>query len=164
LPDALLFQRGDRFAGGNPTRSAGLREYSGPSESGSLPAGAMSAKRYGRCLCGAATCQYEGDESWRAHCHCESCRRNTSSPFTTWFGVPKSARQGHGRGTRRAAGRPGGAANTSAPRRPQREVRPSARSIIKRNRRSSVRLIVITVISRHPQRRSQKGRLCHLNR
>jgi hypothetical protein len=43
-------------------------------------------------------------------------------------------------------------------------IRASARSIITRSRLSSVRLIVITIISRHPQRRSQKGRLCHLNR
>jgi hypothetical protein len=26
---------------------------------------------------------------WRAHCHCESCRRATSSPVTTFFAVPK---------------------------------------------------------------------------
>lgn len=45
----------------------------------------------GRCLCGAVTYEYSGPENWRGHCHCESCRRQTSSPFTTWFGVPKSA-------------------------------------------------------------------------
>jgi hypothetical protein len=44
----------------------------------------------GRCLCGAVTFEYEGAENWKAHCHCESCRRNTSSPFTTWFGVEKT--------------------------------------------------------------------------
>lgn len=47
----------------------------------------MSSKT-GRCLCGAVTYAYEGPENWRAHCHCESCRRNTASPFTTFFGVP----------------------------------------------------------------------------
>ena len=41
-----------------------------------------------RCLCGAVSFEFSGAENWRAHCHCESCRRNTSSPFTTWFGVP----------------------------------------------------------------------------
>ncbi len=50
----------------------------------------MSVKKR-RCLCGAVSFEYEGPENWRAHCHCESCRRNTSSPFTTWLGVPVSA-------------------------------------------------------------------------
>jgi hypothetical protein len=49
------------------------------------------SKKKGRCLCGEITFEYSGPENWRAHCHCESCRRNTSSPFTTWFGVPKGA-------------------------------------------------------------------------
>ena len=42
----------------------------------------------GRCLCGRVT--YSFDEAqvlWRGHCHCESCRRNCSAPFTTYFGV-----------------------------------------------------------------------------
>ncbi|MEQ8652494.1 MAG: GFA family protein [Kiloniellales bacterium] len=45
----------------------------------------------GHCLCGAVSFEYEGPENWRGHCHCESCRRNTGSPFTTFFGVPISA-------------------------------------------------------------------------
>lgn len=45
----------------------------------------------GRCLCGEVTYEFRGPENWRAHCHCESCRRNTSSPFTTFFGVPRDA-------------------------------------------------------------------------
>jgi hypothetical protein len=45
----------------------------------------------GRCLCGEVSFEYEGAENWRAHCHCESCRRATSSPFTTFFGVPRTA-------------------------------------------------------------------------
>ena len=45
----------------------------------------------GRCLCGSVTYEYSGPENWRGHCHCESCRRNTSSPFTTFFGVPNEA-------------------------------------------------------------------------
>jgi len=45
----------------------------------------------GRCLCGAVTYEFEGPEKWRAYCHCESCRRNTSSPVTAFFGVPSSA-------------------------------------------------------------------------
>ena len=50
----------------------------------------MSEQR-GRCLCGAVTFSYSGEENWRAHCHCESCRRQTSSPFTTFMGVPNGA-------------------------------------------------------------------------
>ncbi len=47
--------------------------------------------RSGRCLCGDVTYEYDGPENWRAYCHCESCRRNTSSPVTAFFGVPRSA-------------------------------------------------------------------------
>ena len=50
----------------------------------------MDVKK-GRCLCGRVTFEYRGPETWRGHCHCDSCRRATSSPFTTWFGAPKSA-------------------------------------------------------------------------
>lgn len=50
----------------------------------------MSVKN-GRCLCGAVTYEYSGPENWRGYCHCESCRRNTSSPVTAWFGVPRAA-------------------------------------------------------------------------
>lgn len=45
----------------------------------------------GRCLCGRVTFAFEGPENWRGHCHCDSCRRATSSPITTFFGVPNSA-------------------------------------------------------------------------
>ena len=45
----------------------------------------------GRCLCGAVGWAYEGPENWQAHCHCDSCRRNTASPFTTFLGVPLAA-------------------------------------------------------------------------
>ena len=45
----------------------------------------------GRCLCGEVTYEFDGTENWRAYCHCESCRRNTSSPVTAFFGVPRSA-------------------------------------------------------------------------
>ncbi len=45
----------------------------------------------GRCLCGNIRFEYSGPELWRGHCHCESCRRATSSPFTTWFGVKRDA-------------------------------------------------------------------------
>ena len=45
----------------------------------------------GHCLSGAASFEYEGPEIWLTHCRCESCRRNTSSPLTTWLGVPVTA-------------------------------------------------------------------------
>ncbi len=44
-------------------------------------------KKTGHCLCGDVTFEYVGDELWRGHCHCESCRRQTASPFTTFLGV-----------------------------------------------------------------------------
>lgn len=46
----------------------------------------MTAKG-GRCLCGAVSYEYEGDENWSGYCHCESCRRNTSAPVAAFFGV-----------------------------------------------------------------------------
>jgi len=45
----------------------------------------------GRCLCGSVVFQYQGEPNWTVHCHCESCRRATSSPITTWISVPRSA-------------------------------------------------------------------------
>ncbi len=45
----------------------------------------------GRCLCGAIRFEFVGPANWVGHCHCESCRRNTSSPITTFVGVPRSA-------------------------------------------------------------------------
>lgn len=57
----------------------------------SEPAPESPGVKRGRCLCGAVSYAYGGPENWRAHCHCESCRRNTSSPFTTFFGVPREA-------------------------------------------------------------------------
>ena len=45
----------------------------------------------GRCLCGSVVFQYAGTPNWTLHCHCQSCRRATSSPMTTWISVPRSA-------------------------------------------------------------------------
>ena len=44
----------------------------------------------GRCMCGRVTFEFEGPVIWCGHCHCESCRRATSSPFTTWVGVKRA--------------------------------------------------------------------------
>lgn len=41
----------------------------------------------GHCLCGKVGYSFDGPPEWQAHCHCESCRRATSSPFTSFFGV-----------------------------------------------------------------------------
>lgn len=43
----------------------------------------------GRCLCGQVTWQSDGPVNWAGHCHCESCRRATSAPFTSFFGVDR---------------------------------------------------------------------------
>lgn len=51
----------------------------------------------GHCLCGQVTWEFRGPMKWAGHCHCESCRRSTSSPFTTWFGVPNEAHRFTGR-------------------------------------------------------------------
>ena len=45
----------------------------------------------GRCLCGAIKYEYSGEPNLVVHCHCESCRRQTSSPVSTFVLVPKSA-------------------------------------------------------------------------
>jgi len=41
----------------------------------------------GRCLCRAIEYEFEGAPLWVAHCHCESCRRHTSSAVATFVGV-----------------------------------------------------------------------------
>ena len=40
----------------------------------------------GRCLCGAVTFNTEGEPLFIAHCHCESCRRQTGSVPATFVG------------------------------------------------------------------------------
>lgn len=45
----------------------------------------------GRCLCGAVTYRCTATPLWQAHCHCESCRRATASPFTSFFGIANTA-------------------------------------------------------------------------
>lgn len=46
----------------------------------------------GHCLCGAVRYKFDADAVlWRAHCHCESCRRACAAPFTTFFGVRDTA-------------------------------------------------------------------------
>lgn len=44
----------------------------------------------GHCLCGSIQFRVEGDALWVAHCHCESCRRNTGSAVATFVGFKPS--------------------------------------------------------------------------
>jgi hypothetical protein len=48
----------------------------------------MTKPKSGHCLCGRCRFEYDGVENWSALCHCESCRRQTASPFTAFVGVP----------------------------------------------------------------------------
>ena len=41
----------------------------------------------GHCLCGQIKYEFEGKPDWVAYCHCESCRRHTSSAVATMLGV-----------------------------------------------------------------------------
>ena len=48
----------------------------------------MAANRQGRCLCGRVRFKFDHEAvRFTAHCHCESCRRATSSPVATFIGV-----------------------------------------------------------------------------
>ena len=49
----------------------------------------MSQPVSGGCFCKGIRFSLSGPMKAMAHCHCESCRKATSSPFTTWFTVEK---------------------------------------------------------------------------
>ena len=51
----------------------------------------------GRCLCGGVTYAFTGPVNWAGHCHCQSCRRQTASPMTSFLGVPNDAFKWTGR-------------------------------------------------------------------
>lgn len=44
----------------------------------------------GRCLCGAVTFTTQGDPRFVAHCHCQSCRRQTGSIPATFVGFAEA--------------------------------------------------------------------------
>ncbi len=51
----------------------------------------MTPPYTGRCLCGAVTFRCTDAPLWQGHCHCESCRRATASPMTSFLGVRDGA-------------------------------------------------------------------------
>lgn len=44
----------------------------------------------GGCACGAIRYQVKGSPFLAVHCHCESCRKTTGSPMTSYFGISRS--------------------------------------------------------------------------
>jgi hypothetical protein len=46
-------------------------------------------KHSGRCLCRNIRYELDGPPLWVAHCHCESCRRQTSSMLATFVGIER---------------------------------------------------------------------------
>jgi hypothetical protein len=46
----------------------------------------MATELTGRCLCGSVRYRAAGAPLWVTHCHCESCRRATGAPLTTYAG------------------------------------------------------------------------------
>ena len=49
----------------------------------------MTEGAKGRCFCGNVQFELQGQPLWVAHCHCESCRRNTGSAVATFVGYKK---------------------------------------------------------------------------
>ena len=45
----------------------------------------------GGCLCGSIRYRVNGEVVLSGNCHCESCRRQTSSPITSFFRIRKEA-------------------------------------------------------------------------
>ncbi|MDE0809608.1 MAG: GFA family protein [Alphaproteobacteria bacterium] len=45
----------------------------------------------GHRLCGAMKYAFTGPLNQSGHCHCESCRRQITSPMTSFLGVPNEA-------------------------------------------------------------------------
>ncbi len=61
----------------------------------------------GRCLCGAVRYAFEGAPDWQVHCHCESCRRATAAPFTSFLGVARESFRWTGAASATYASSPG---------------------------------------------------------
>jgi hypothetical protein len=54
-----------------------------------MTASATTEVTAGRCLCGDIRFEYRGRPIETMHCHCESCRRHTSSPISTFVILDK---------------------------------------------------------------------------
>lgn len=50
----------------------------------------MAERLTGGCQCRAVRYEINGKPLWCAHCHCESCRRQTSAGFATFVGVRRA--------------------------------------------------------------------------
>ncbi|WP_234937162.1 GFA family protein [Rhizobium herbae] len=61
----------------------------------------------GRCLCRSVVFKISGDVIRTGHCHCESCRRATSSPVTTFLCVATTSVAFWGETLRHYASSPG---------------------------------------------------------
>lgn len=61
----------------------------------------------GRCLCGSVTLRFSGKVLGANHCHCESCRRATSAPVTSFFTGKKADAVLDGEGLRFHVSSPG---------------------------------------------------------
>lgn len=61
----------------------------------------------GHCLCGATGFSFEEPVAWVLHCHCESCRRATASPMTTFVSVPDAQVHWSGKAPAAYASSPG---------------------------------------------------------
>ncbi len=51
----------------------------------------MAQSLSGHCMCGAIGFSAVGAPLWSAHCHCQSCRRTTGSPMTSFLGMKRDA-------------------------------------------------------------------------
>ena len=45
----------------------------------------------GGCLCGAVRFRAEGAPNWTAYCHCDSCRRHSGAPVSTFVAYERAA-------------------------------------------------------------------------
>lgn len=61
----------------------------------------------GRCFCGSVTLRFSGAVLGAIHCHCDSCRRATSSPVTSFFTGSKADATLSGEGLRFYGSSPG---------------------------------------------------------
>jgi len=50
----------------------------------------------GGCLCGSVRYTIKGELIWSGYCHCESCRRHTSSPVASFIDVHEKDMMFHG--------------------------------------------------------------------